>query len=182
MAEVKAKFIILACSSLNTKVTAEEAALKKIKEMTGKDLYLIDPEEWIDAKIFDAVFTAIKENYPAISSNAAIKSIGEQVYPTIKSTTGLPGHLKTPLDFIKYEAEGFLANHRGIDVKPRKIISSTNGRVHIEALSPGYDCTLTNGVYLGILKLCSVNTGHVVQPRCVKNGDTTCEYLITWNH
>ncbi|MDC7124708.1 MAG: hypothetical protein PQJ46_04025, partial [Spirochaetales bacterium] len=85
-----------------------------------------------------------------------------------------------PLDFIKFEAEGFKNEHRGSDVVPRKIIEAKEGKVLIEAMSPGYDCLLIEGVYLGILDMCNVSNKEVMQTKCVKRGDPVCEYLIRW--
>lgn len=180
MADVKGKFITLACSLLMTKPKAQEIASKTVKEQTGKDYTELEPEEWYDTKILNAVYQAIRDNSSSILADAAIKFIGQKVYPTIEKTTGLPKDLKTPLDFIKYEAEGFKLNHRGADVKPRKILEAKEGKVLIQATSPGYDCTLIEGVYEGILKMCGVQDKEVIQTKCVKKGDPDCEYLITW--
>ncbi len=111
---------------------------------------------------------------------AAIKVIGRNVYPTIQATGGLPNNIHTPLDFIKFEAQGFLQNHRGDDVKPRKFIKAVPGMVVVEAPSPGYNCQLIDGVFEGILEMCDIRDGKVSQSRCVRDGDPTCEYIIQW--
>ena len=103
------------------------------------------------------------------------------IYPTIAATVGLPDHLRTPLDFLKFEAEGFIADHRGDDVIPRKFLKQEEGHVIVEAISPDYSCALIEGVYDGILQLCGVKGGQVRQTKCVRRGDPVCEYDIKWN-
>ncbi|HMY33909.1 MAG TPA: hypothetical protein PLM36_22885 [Leptospiraceae bacterium] len=105
MAEVKGKFITLSCSLLETKPAAKKAALEAVKNMTGKEFNELDPEGWYDTKVMQSVFKAIEENSSPLLARAAIKLIGQKVYPTIEKTAGLPPTLKTPLDFIKFEAE-----------------------------------------------------------------------------
>jgi len=180
MASIKGKYITLACSLLQTKPQAKEAALKAVKNLTGKEYKDLAPESFYDTKVMEAVFKAIRDNSPAILAKAAIKLIGQRIYPTMEQTVGLPKHLKTPLDFIKFEADGFKSDHRGSDVKPRKIIEAVDGKVVMEATSPGYDCTLIEGVYLGILDMCGVGSKEVMQTKCVKKGDPVCEYMIRW--
>ncbi|HNI25295.1 MAG TPA: hypothetical protein PLJ29_02985 [Leptospiraceae bacterium] len=176
MAEVKGKFITLSCTLLETKPKAKQEALQKVKEMTGKEFDELDPEGWYDTKVFQAVFNSIEANTSVLLAKAAIKLIGQKVYPTIEKTAGLPLHLKTPLDFIKFEAEGFLQNHRGADVQPRKIIAAVDGNVVIQANSPGYSPLLIEGVFLGILEMCGIRTGKVD----MKEEDGNCVYYITW--
>ncbi len=180
MAEVKGKFITLACDLIKTKPEARQAAIEAVMRLTGKDPYELDPEGWYDTKVFDAVFTAIEANAPGIMGWASIKVIGQLVYPTIKTTVGLPPHLKTPLDFVKFEAEGFLQNHRGIDVIARRFIKAEDKDIVVAAPSPGYNCALIDGVYEGILHLCGIGDGSVRQIQCVKKGDPTCIYQIKW--
>lgn len=180
MAEVKGKFITLACSLLETKPRAKEAALARIRQMTGMAYNELDPEGWYDTSIFDAVFNAIIENTSGLLGFSAIKLIGQKVYPTIEKTSGLPASLKMPIDYLKYEAEGFLLNHRGPDVEPRKFLKMEERDVLIEAKSPGYNPTLIEGVYLGILEMCGVKTGKVEQIKSTLRGDDTCIYQITW--
>ena len=176
MAQVKGKFITLSCSLLETKPNAKVAALNAVKTMTGKEFNELDPEGWYDTKIFQAVFQAIEDNSSPLLARAAIKLIGQRVYPTIEKTAGLPKTLKTPLDFIKFEAEGFLLNHQGSDVKPRKIIIAEDKNVVIEANSPGYSPVLIEGVFLGILEMCMIKTGKVEYKE--ENGNSI--YYIKW--
>jgi hypothetical protein len=42
----------------------------------------------------------------SISGDKALVTFGRRIYPTIKA--GLPSHLKTALDFLKFETEGYI--------------------------------------------------------------------------
>ncbi|MBP9885631.1 MAG: hypothetical protein KBF93_05020 [Leptospiraceae bacterium] len=176
MAQIKGKFITLSCSLLETKPNAKKEALDVVKNLTGKEFTELDQEGWYDTKVFQAVFKAIEDNTSPLLARAAIKLIGQKVYPTIEKTAGLPKTLKTPLDFIKFEAEGFLMNHQGADVKPRKIMTAEDKNVVIEANSPGYSPVLIEGVFLGILEMCGIKTGRVDYKE--ENGNSI--YYITW--
>ena len=180
MAEVKGKFIMLACDLIKSKPVAREAAIAAVNRMTGRDPSALDPEGWYDTSVFDAVFSAVEDNHKGIMGWAAIVVIGQLVYPTIKATAGLPDFHDDPVEFIKFEAEGFLANHRGAEVVPRKFIKAEQGHVIVEAPSPGYNCALIEGVFDGILKMCHIHDAVVKQTKCVKRGDPTCEYNIKW--
>ena len=180
MAEVRGKFITLACDLIKTKPQARAAAINAVKTLTGRDPYELDQEGFYDTKVFDAVFRAIEENSSQVMGWAAIRVIGQLVYPTIKVTAGLPEHLKTPADFVRFEADGFMANHRGNDVVPRKFLKIEDRDIIVEAPSPGYNCVLIEGVFDGILQMCKVKDGSVKQIKCVKNGDSTCVYHISW--
>ncbi|HNF16090.1 MAG TPA: hypothetical protein PK453_20685, partial [Leptospiraceae bacterium] len=81
MAEVKGKFITLSCTLLETKPKAKQEALQKVKEMTGKEFDELDPEGWYDTKVFQAVFSSIEANTSVLLAKAAIKLIGQKVYP-----------------------------------------------------------------------------------------------------
>ena len=181
MAEVKGKFITLACDLIKSKPKAREAAIAAVSVMTGRDPYELEPEGFYDTKVFDAVFRAVEEHTEGIHGWASIKVIGQLVYPTIEATVGLPDHLKTPADFVKFEAEGFLDNHRGSDVIPRKFLKVEENDIIVEAPSPGYNCILIEGVFDGILQMCRVKDGSVKQTQCVRRGDPTCVYHITWS-
>ncbi|MGB6065075.1 MAG: hypothetical protein WBG50_09715 [Desulfomonilaceae bacterium] len=181
MAEVKGKFITLACDLIKTKQEARQEAMRRVQNLTGKGPYELDPEGWYDTKVFQAVFSAILDHTEGVMGWAAIKVIGQLVYPTIKNTVGLPPELKTPSDFVKFEAQGFLLNHRGPEVIPRKFIQDRDQDIIVEAPSPGYDCVLIEGVYEGILHICGVGDGRVRQTQCVKKGNSTCIYHITWS-
>jgi predicted hydrocarbon binding protein len=181
MAEVRGKFVTLACDLIKTKPEARQEAMRRVQNLTGQGPYELDPEGWYDTKVLQSVFSAIRERAEGVMGWAAIKVIGQLVYPTIKTTVGLPSELKTPLDFVKFEAQGFLLNHRGAEVIPRKFVRETDNDIIVEAPSPGYDCDLIEGVFEGILHICGIGDGRVKQSQCVKKGDSTCVYHITWS-
>jgi len=180
VAEVKGKFITLACDLIKTKPVARQAAMDAVKHLTGMGPYELDPEGWYNTRVFDAVFSAIEANAEGILGWASIKVIGQLVYPTIRSTVGLPPHLQTPVDFVKFEADGFMLNHRGPEVVPRKFIKIDEGNIVVEAPSPGYNCVLIEGVFEGLLHICGIRDGSAKQIQCVKRGDPTCVYDIRW--
>jgi hypothetical protein len=170
MAQVKGKFISLAVNLMRGYVEAANKAEALLGTMTGCTAAQLPPDGWFDTKIFDRVMQIYAE--ASITGAQAIVTLGRQVYPTIKATAGLPPHLKTPLDLIRFEADGFLANHRGAEVEPRTFIKAVDREVIVLAPAPGYDGRLFEGVFLGILEMCGVRTGKVV-----RDGDT---FTITW--
>ena len=180
MAQVKGKFITMACSLLEFKPAAKADAFQRVKSLTGREWNQLEPDGWYDTGVFEAVFQATEEHHGTLMAWAAIKVMGRRVYPTINKTVGLPKHLKTPLDLLKWEGEGFLDNHQGPDIVPRKFIKTDPGHVVVEAISPGYNCILIEGVYEGILGIYGVKDYQVTQTRCVKKGDPVCEYDIRW--
>ncbi len=180
MAEIKGKFITLACDLIKSKPQARAAAVDAVKKSTGAEPEALEPEAFYDTKVLNSVFTAIEQDSPGVVGAASIKFIGRLVYPTIKNTAGLPDHLKTPLDFVKFEGDGFLANHRGPDVVPRRFEKLEEGHVIVEAPSPGYNCIFIEGVFEGILGMVGVAGASVRQTQCARKGDNTCVYDIKW--
>lgn len=157
MAKVKGKFIKLTGNLMLEKerVLANEYLQKE----TGLTHRQLEDEAWYEVSIFDKFMKICAEN--SLSKDFMYIFIGKKVYPTIKKSVGLPEHLKTPLDFIKFEAEGFLMNHLGNDVVPRKFIKAENKEVIVQAIAPGYDSKLYEGVFLGILEMCEIQTAKV---------------------
>ena len=91
-----------------------------------------------------------------------------------------PEYELTPSDLLKFEGEGFLQNHSGPGVKPRTFIKAVDGEVIVQAPAPGYPSTFFEGVFLGILEMCGVTTGKVVQVQSEEKGDPFTEFHITW--
>ena len=180
MAQIKGKFIQLACGFLSTAPETQRAAIAAVEQKAGMSYKDLDPEAYYDTNVLDAVFKQIDTHESELLAWVRKKVIGQEVYSTIKYTVGIPEHIKTPLDHVKFEAEGFLLNHRGEDVKPRRILHSEDGHVIIEAPSPGYDCAWIEGVFEGILRMCGHAGKAVTQTKCVKRGDDTCVYDIKW--
>lgn len=177
MAEVKGKFISLAGALMRVYEEKLEEADSYCRKTTGKHYNELDPEGWYPVDLLKRFIEKYTE--ASITGERAIVTLGAKVYPTIERTVGLP-KFKSPLEAILFEAEGFLSDHRGSDVVPRKFLRKEEGLVVVEAPAPGYDCLLYEGVYLGILEMAGVTTGTCEQTRCVKKGDPTCEFHIQW--
>jgi hypothetical protein len=180
VAEVRGKFITMACSLLSLSQEAKSEALEIIRDLTGEEWDSLAPEGWYDTSVLQAVFGATQEHCGSVTGLAVIKVMGKQVYPTIARTAGFPSTLETPLDWLEWEGQSFLNDHRGTDVVPRRFLVTEPGHVVVETDPVGYDCILTEGVFEGILDMCHVNPYQVIQKRCVKKGDTICGYDITW--
>ncbi len=172
MAKNKGKIVSLAYGLMSAYPEAQAAADALVRQETGKSASELDPEGWYDTKIFHEMME-IYGKHSLSGRRTAYLTLGKKVYPTLKKTAGIPDRVKTPLDFIKYEAEGFLANHQGNDVVPRKFLKLTEGDVEVYAPAPGYDELHFEGVYLGILEMCGVKNGKVVN----KGGSV---FQITW--
>ncbi len=172
-AEVKGKFITLAGHLMSLFKDGLSTADQELYSKTGKHFNELDPEGWYDTKIFNTFM----ETYARVSplKEKAIVNLGRMVYPTIQKTVGLPKDLKSPLDFILFEAEGFLDNHRGNDVVPRKFIKKEEKNVVVQAPAPGYNPKLFEGVFYGILEMNGIRNGKV--ELCDAG---TCEFRITW--
>lgn len=180
MAEIKGKFIAMATGFLSSRPQVQAAAVASVRNLTGKDPKDLEPEGWYETRVLNAIFQTIRQHEDKVGAWVAIKVIGYEVFPTIKHTVGFPSHLQTPLDFMKFEADTFAANHRGPDVIPRRFTKTDPGHVIVEAPSPGYDCLFIEGVFEGILRMCRVYDGSAKQTKCVTKGDSTCEYEIKW--
>jgi len=134
-------------------------ANKYLVETVGVEHKDIEDEAWYECEVFNRFKDIAIEN--SISGQRLYYLIGTRVYPTIKESAGMPPHLVTPLDFIKFEAEGYLLNHLGDEIKPREIIKAIDGEVLMEASTPGYNPDFMRGVYAGILKMCGVENFNV---------------------
>ncbi len=172
-AEVKGKFITLAGHLMSLFKDGLSTADQELYSKTGRHFNELDPEGWYDTKIFNTFM----ETYARVSplKEKAIVNLGRMVYPTIQKTVGLPKELKSPLDFILFEAEGFLDNHRGSDVVPRKFLKKEEKNVVVQAPAPGYNPKLFEGVFYGILEMNGIRNGKV---ELCDSG--TCEFRITW--
>ncbi len=178
MAQVKGKFITLIGSFMGGYLNARKEVDDLLFAETGKHYNEVEPEGWYDVKWNRLFLEAYVKASP--SKEFAMITYGKSIYPILKRSNLLPTNLKTVLDFIKYEAEGFQTAHKGSDVKPRKFIKLTEGDVIVEAPAPGYNSKMYEGVYLGILEMLGVKTGKVVQTKSQEKGDITSEFHITW--
>ncbi len=171
MAEIKGKFITLTGMLMSDKEEILAKANEYLEDETGCTHLELDPEDYYDTSLWDHFMKVYSNSYD--NPKQAMIDLGKRIYPTIKRTSGFPEHLKTPLDFVKYEAEGFLENHNGDDVIPRKISNEQETEITMHAPAPGYDESLYIGVWLGILEMVGITTGEVEEL-----GNST--YRIHW--
>ncbi len=159
MAEVKGKFITLACMLMQDVPDAQAKADELLEDETGCTHTELDPEDFYDTKLFDRVVKIYISTKP--DPKEAIINLGKRIYPTQKRTVGFPDSLKTPIDFMKFEAEGFQESHTGDDIIPRKILKEADNEITMYAQAPGYDENIYIGVWLGILEMNGITTGEV---------------------
>ena len=178
MTQTRGKFLVLIMVLMRSYEDQFKKADTYILEKTGKHWNELDPEGWYDTDLTRELISYYVQGSP--TKEKALITFGKQVYPTIKRTTGLPPELKTPLEYIEFEAKGHVENLRGLEVKPRRFLRKEEGCVVIEMPDEGEDCRILEGVYLGILKLADVFSGQVEQKKCVRRGDPVCEFHITW--
>jgi hypothetical protein len=178
LAEVKGRFITLAATLMSLHPRKLDQADTLLMATCGKHWNELDPDGWYDTSSCAVFMDAYAK--ASVAGERALVTLGRHIYPTMKKAGGLPPALNTPLDLIRFEAEGFLAEHRGADVKPRKFLKAVDHDVVVEAPSPGYNSRLYEGVVLGILEICGVTTGKVEQTRSQEKGDATSEFHIMW--
>lgn len=158
MAQVKGKFITLTGMLASTSPEVSRKIDQYLEEQTGLRHLELDPEEFYDTSLWNEVIKIYAHSFA--DPKQAIIGLGKRIYPTIKRTSGLPEHLKSPKDFMLFEAEGFRANHSP-DVEQRKVVSETENSVTIYAPAPGYEESLFVGVWLGILEMIDLFSGNV---------------------
>lgn len=165
---------------IGASASSQAEAYQRVRKLTGKEWNQLEPEGWYDTLVFDAILRAAEVHEGNIIGQSVSREMGREVYPTIEKTVGLPKHLKTPLDWLQFEGEGFMLNHRGPGVVPRKFTKAEPGHIVVEAVMPDYSCIFIEGVFEGILQMCGVKQYKVRQTHCVKMGDKVCEYDIMW--
>ncbi len=178
MAQVKGLGIVLISMLMGVYQNERKEADDLFFAETGKHIDEVDPEDWYDTKWIKFLLDAYVKASP--SKEFALVTFGKQMYPTLKRGNMLPTHLKTPLDYIKYDAEFYFSVHKGPDVLPKKIIKSTSNEIIIEATTPGYDSKVNIGIFLGIFKVLQINTAKVVQTKSQEKGDNTSEFHMIW--
>jgi hypothetical protein len=178
MAEIKGKFILLTANLMSLYEDKLEKADQHLHSKTGKHWNELDPEGWYDTELYRFFISSYVEGSP--SKEEAMVTLGKLIYPTIKKTVGFPPGLKTPIDYIEFESNGYTENIRGPQIRPRKFLQKENGNVIVELRMEEQDCKVLEGVYLGILAMAGVPGGKVEQKKCIKNGDPACEFHVTW--
>ncbi len=177
MVELKGKFVTLTAALMGVYQDARDKADHVLFQSIGKHWNELDPEGWYDIDHYQKFLSAYIQASP--TKEKAMVTLGRNIYPTIKRTTGLPPHLTTPLDYIEFEAQGYLQNHRGVGAEPRKFLRSEEGYVAVQ-IDKVHNCLTMEGVYLGILELVGTSSGTVEHEKCIKHGDTACELHIIW--
>lgn len=174
MNEIKGKFISLTGSLMTLYPDALKKSDEALYATTNKHWNELEPESWYPTSLFGDFI----DNYisASITGEKAVVTLGKKVYPTIKKSVGFPPEIKTPLDLIVFEAEGFEMSHKGSDVRPRKFIQKKEGHVIVQAPAPGYNQKLYEGVFLGILEMFNVKSGKV----SITKTAPEWEYEITW--
>ncbi len=178
MAEIRGNIINLTGRLMSLYPDAQKKADEVLFEKSGKHWKELTTDDWVDTKIWDVFMDAYMESSP--TGEKALLTLGKSIYPTIKSEGQIPPEIDTPLKMLEFEGEGFKFYHRGPDVKPRNFLRVEEGDVLVDAPSPGYNCKVIEGVFQGIVEMFGVKTAKVTQTKCVKKGDSTCEYHITW--
>jgi predicted hydrocarbon binding protein len=178
MAEVRGNLIQLTGSLMSMYADVQKKADDALFAKTGKHWNQYSINDWVDAKFWDLFMTSYAEGSP--SGERAFLTLGRSIYPTIKKAGQIPAEINTVVKMLEFEGEGFKNYHRGSDVKHRKFLKVKEGDVLVEAPSPGYNCKVIEGVFLGIVEMFNIKTGKVAQTKCIKSGGSTCEYHITW--
>jgi hypothetical protein len=177
MSEVRGKYITLAGSLMSLYPKQRTEADTMLFAQTGKHFNELEPEGWYDTKWVKLFLDKYAE--ASLSGDNALKTFGRRIYPTIKA--GLPSHLKTTLDFLKFETEGYMHAHRGPDVKPRTIIKANEGEFIVQAIVPQWhNSKMYEGVFLGILEMCGNKDGKVTRKPVPEKGDNIVEFHISW--
>ncbi|TGL75164.1 hypothetical protein [Leptospira yasudae] len=174
MAQVRGKFITLVGGLMGVYKEARDQANQILFQATGKNYNELEPEGWYECEYYIHFMNEYVK--ASVSKQKALVTLGRQVYPTIKRTVGIPPEVKTPLDCILFEAEGFLFSHQGSGVVPRKFVKKEEGHVIVQAPSVGYPEIFMQGVFEGILEMYESKNGTVT----ITQGEPICEYEIKW--
>ncbi len=178
MIKVRGKFITLVASLMVIYKDALKKADRQLFMETGKHWNELEPDGWYDVRHYNNFIRAYVES--SASKENAMITFGKQIYPTVKKLDGFPAGLKTPIDYLEFEVETYINAFQGPGIKPRKFIRKEPGYVIIQTKMPEQDCKTLEGVYMGIMKLAGVAKGKIEQTRCLKRGDSFCEFHILW--
>ena len=176
MPQVKGKFITMAGYLMavykEEQLKADEMLFLKI----GKHFNELDAEGFYDVSIYDEFMRKYAE--ASITGEKAILTLGKNTFPLIKRTVGLPSHINSALDLIKFSAQQFVNDHKGLP--PITILKAERWNVILKLPKLGYDCLVVEGVYLGILEIFGIRNGRIAHNTCVKKGDPYCRLEINW--
>ena len=181
VATVTGKVISLVCSRVQGAAEIKEAVNEVVRTSTGDAPDALILDGWYDSTIVERILETVRQGKNPLIAQTNVRLIGVGSANAVRFTSRIGGDLTSPIRILEHEAEMFLKNHKGRDVVPRKFITKEEGLVVVEAPSPGYDCTLLEGVYEGILTICQAEKGSITQIKCLKKGDATCVYRIKWD-
>ncbi len=177
-AQVRGNIVNLTGMLMNLNPEIQQKADALLFKKTGKHWDELTPDDWVETAIWNSFMKIYAEN--SISGIRALVMLGRKIYPTIQKAGGLPPSVETAGEMLKLECDTFLDYHKGPDVKKRQILLYEPGHLKIKAYSPGYTCSVIEGVYMGILDMYGIRNGRVVQTECVHRGDEACIFDITW--
>ena len=177
MAQIKGKIISLVCDAMALYKDQKCVAEGQLKKLCGVICAQVKPEGWYETKTFDIFLNKYAEGFIGdANADYAIVLIGKKVYPLLKRYSEIPLEINSVLDLLKFEGKGFLLNHQGSGIKPRKYLKAVEGCVIVQAPAPDYTQKFYEGVYLGILNMYHKNSGKVEMTK----GAPRFEYKITW--
>lgn len=160
--EIKGQFITTLCNLLETSPEVKVAAFEHVKQVTGKSYDKLDPQGWYPIRASTGILEMISKEYTPVLTRVRFKTMGSNVYPTMKAHGGIPADVNTPGKLMRFEAEGYMKSHRGAEVVPHKILKDAPNEFIVQVdLLPGTPSAMYEGVYLGILKMCGISSGIV---------------------
>jgi hypothetical protein len=177
MAQIRGNLISLTGSLMTLYPDAQKKADDVLFKECKKHWKELAKEDFVDSRMWDVFMNTYAQASP--QGERALITVGRRVYPAIKSAGQIPKEIDSPLKMLKFEGEGFKLYHKGPDVIPRKFLKEEEGEVIVDAPSPGYNCIVIEGVFIGILEMFR-KQGTVVQEKCVKKGNSTYLYHIKW--
>jgi len=178
MIETRGKFFTLAGSLMSLYPAQRDKADAVLFNRTGKHWHELDPDGWYDTDIYQVFIDTYCES--SVTGERAIYTLGQNYFPTIKKLGGLPDDVDNALDMVIFSTQSFADDHKGPGIRPIRIIKAVDADVILDIPDCGYDCRLGEGVYQGILGMYGIKDGEVEQVKCVKKGDSSCEFHITW--
>jgi hypothetical protein len=176
--EVRGKFITLAGSLMSLYPEQREKADAALVTRTGKHWNELDPQGFYDTEIYKIFLDAYCEG--SVTGEKALLTLGKNYFPTIQKLGGIPEDIDNPLDMIIFSTRSFADDHKGPGIRPIRVLKADEGDVVLEIPDCGYDCRLGEGVYLGILSMYGIENASVEQEKCLRKGNTTCQFHISW--
>ncbi len=153
MIEIKGALITLSAMLLATKPDKLKEADEYLESEIGLTHEEMDPNEYYDLKLLEKVFS-FYDNLFDKDINTNLKYCGSRGVHTIQRTMGLPENLKTPVDYLRFEAEvSYLGNVKGVE--PREFVEITENHcvIRTKLITPKY---LQFGVWTGFLEIAGV--------------------------